>query len=231
MESEPGQDSDHDGACDPQPGQGSPDPAGTGLPGDAAPPGSPAARSAPAPAPDSDSASSSGASAEADAASAANAANAASGASGADADAGSDAGAGAEGESVFGPWDGLEGTLGAAREREELLAGFAPGGVWDEHAPGPELAAAVARAAGADWRCGLAAGPELVGLLRATASLPSWSAAGTLGVIRALIRDDDPAFLGRSRHGDLPDEWDESLVHEIALALAVSAPSAGRTPL
>jgi Domain of unknown function (DUF222) len=48
-------------------------------------------------------------------------------------------------------------------------------------------------------------------------------------VIRSLIRDDDPAFLGRSRHGDLPDEWDESLVHEIALALAVSAPSAGKT--
>ena len=136
---------------------------------------------------------------------------------------------GAEGESVFGPWDGLEGTLGAAREREELLAGFAPGGVWDQHRPGPELAAAVARAAGPDWRCGLATGPELVGLLRATAALQSWSGAGLLGVIRALIRDDDPAFLGRSRHGDLPDEWDESLVHEIALALAVSAPSAGRT--
>ena len=61
---------------------------------------------------------------------------------------------------------GLEGTLGAAREREELLSGFAPGGVWDEHPPGPELAAALARAAGPDWRCGLATGPELIGLLR-----------------------------------------------------------------
>ena len=47
----------------------------------------------------------------------------------------------------------LEGTLGAAREREELLSGFAPGGVWDRHPPGPELAAALARAAGPDWRC------------------------------------------------------------------------------
>ena len=123
----------------------------------------------------------------------------------------------------------MEGTLGAAREREELLAGFAPGGVWDQHPPGPELAAAVARAAGADWRCSLATGPELIGLLRAMASLQSWSGAGLLGMIRSLIRDDDPAFLARSRHGDLPDEWDESLVHEIALALAVSAPSAGKT--
>ena len=62
-------------------------------------------------------------------------------------------GEGGHGESVFGPWDALEGTLGAAKEREELLAGFAAGGVWDKHPPGPELAAALARAAGPDWRC------------------------------------------------------------------------------
>jgi hypothetical protein len=61
------------------------------------------------------------------------------------------------------------------------------------------------------------------------AALQSWAGAGLLGMIRALIRDDDPAYLGRPRHGDLPDEWDESLVAEIALALAVSVPSAGRT--
>src|ERR1700727_1767334 len=157
------------------------------------------------------------------------------GASGSDADAGADAdvdggpGDDDDGESVFGPWEGLEGTLGAAREREELLAGVAAGGVWDKRPPGPELAAAVARAAGPDWRCGLATGEEMVGLLRAMAALQSWSGAGMLGMIRALIRDDDPAFLSRTRHGDLPDEWDESLVHEIALALAVSTPSAGKT--
>ena len=46
-------------------------------------------------------------------------------------------------------------------------------------------------------------------------------------MIRALIRDDDPAFLGRPRHGDLPDVWDDSLTHEIALALAVSAAVGG----
>ena len=101
--------------------------------------------------------------------------------------------------------------------------------MWDKHPPGPELAVAVARATGPDWRCSLATGEELIGLLRAMASLQSWAGAGLLGVIRALIRDDDPAFLARSRHGDLPDEWDESLVHEICLALAVSAPSAGKT--
>ena len=49
-----------------------------------------------------------------------------------DADPGTDNG----GESDFGPWDALEGTLGAAKEREELLSGFAAGGVWDKHPPG-----------------------------------------------------------------------------------------------
>jgi hypothetical protein len=82
------------------------------------------------------------------------------GSSGADADADADAGTGDgdDEESVFGPWDALEGTLGAAKEREELLAGFARGGVWDQHAPGPELAAALARAVGSDWRCSLGPG-------------------------------------------------------------------------
>ncbi len=61
------------------------------------------------------------------------------------------------------------------------------------------------------------------------AALQSWAGAGMLGVVRALIRDDDQPYLGRPRHGDLPDEWDDSLVHEIALALAVSVPSAART--
>ncbi len=53
--------------------------------------------------------------------------------------------------------------------------------------------------------------------------------AWKLGVIRALIRDDDPAFLCGSRHGDLPDVWEDALAHEVALALAASAPSADKT--
>jgi hypothetical protein len=142
---------------------------------------------------------------------------------------GADAGTDDDDMSEFGPWDALEGTLGAAKEREDLLSGFAPGGVWDKHPPGPELAAAVAQAVGPEWRCAVATGEELVGLLRAMAALQSWSGAGLLGMIRALIRDDDLDFLGRPRHGDLPDVWDDSLVHEISLALAVSAPSAEKT--
>jgi Domain of unknown function (DUF222) len=142
--------------------------------------------------------------------------------------------AGADGEddgSDFGSQEDLEGCLAAARERAELLSGFAPGGVWDTSPPGPELAAALAQAAGADLRCGSATGGELIGLLRGMAALQSWAGAGMLGAIRALIRDDDLAFLGRPRHGDLPDVWDDSLVHQIALALAVSVPSADKTTL
>jgi hypothetical protein len=113
--------------------------------------------------------------------------------------------------------------------REELLAGFAPGGTWDARPPGPELAAAVATAAGPQWRCRGASGEQLIGMLGRLAALESWAAAGKLGVIRALIRDDDPAFLGGSRHGDLPDVWEDALTHEVALALAASVPSADKT--
>ena len=212
MEREPGQDPEHDGPADPQPGEGSPGPDDAGLRDDAGVRDDAGAPGGPGPGPGPGPGVGVGASGTA-----------------ADDDAGTDADADDDGVSVFGPWDGLEGTLGAAREREELLAGFAPDGVWDKHPPGPELAAALARAAGPDWRCAVATGEELIGLLRAMAALQSWAGAGLLGMIRALIRDDDPPYLGRPRHGDLPDAWDDSLVHEIALALAVSAPSAGRT--
>jgi hypothetical protein len=124
--------------------------------------------------------------------------------------------------------EGIQASAGGV-PREQLLAGFARGGTWDARPPGPELAAAVAEAAGPQWRCKGASGEQLIGVLGRLAALESWAAAGKLGVIRALIRDDDPGFLGGSRHGDLPDVWDDSLTSEIALALAASAPSADKT--
>ena len=54
--------------------------------------------------------------------------------------------------------DGLEDTAEAAAARAALVSGFARGGEWDGRPPGPELAAALTRAAGPQWRCGLAAG-------------------------------------------------------------------------
>jgi len=113
--------------------------------------------------------------------------------------------------------------------REALLAGFARGGMWDTRAPGPELAAALAAAVGPEWRCRGASGEQVIGILGRVAALESWMAAGKLGVIRTLIRDDDPGFLCGSRHGDLPDAWEDALAAEVALALAASVPSAGKT--
>ncbi len=48
------------------------------------------------------------------------------------------------------------------------------------------------------------------------------TAAGKLGVLRALMREEDLPPAG-GHHGDLPDGWSKSLTREIALALALSA--------
>jgi hypothetical protein len=66
----------------------------------------------------------------------------------------------------------------------------------------------------------------MVGLLRRWAAVEAWAAAGRLGVLRALIRDDDQPLPGGDYHGDLPDGWTKSLTYEVAAALAVSVPTA-----
>jgi hypothetical protein len=68
----------------------------------------------------------------------------------------------------------------------------------------------------------------MIGLLRQWQALESWAAAGKLGVLRALIRDDDQPLPGGGYHGDLPDGWTKSLTHEVALALSMPAASAER---
>ena len=115
--------------------------------------------------------------------------------------------------------------------RDERLSGFGRGGEWDDCPPGPELAAVLAAVAGREWRCPGAELDELIGVLRRLAALESWASAAKLGVIRELIRQDDPPGPARPRHGDLPDQWSDSLNHELALALAVSVQSAERTAL
>ena len=114
---------------------------------------------------------------------------------------------------------------GGEAVRDERLAGFARGGEWDGCLPGPELAAVLAGVAGEEWRCAGAEPDELIGVLRRVAALESWASAVKLGVIRELIRQDDLPGLGRPRHGDLPDQWSDSLNHELALALASSVGS------
>jgi len=115
--------------------------------------------------------------------------------------------------------------------RDGRLSGFGRGGERDDCPPGPELAAVLAAVAGREWRCPGAEPDELIGVLRRLAALESWASAAELGVIRELIRQDDPPGPGRPRHGDLPDQWSDSLNHELALALAVSVQSAEKTAL
>jgi hypothetical protein len=115
--------------------------------------------------------------------------------------------------------------------RDERLSGFARGGELNGCLPGPELAAVLAEVAGAEWRCPGAEPDELIGVLQRVAALESWAVAAKLAVIRELIRQDDLPVLSRPRHGDLPDQWSDSLNHELALALASSVQSAEKTAL
>ena len=105
-------------------------------------------------------------------------------------------------------------------------SGFALGGSLDACAPSAALAAAAEAASGAGWRCAGLSRDEMTGLLRQWQALESWAAAGKLGVLRALIRDDGQPLPGGGYRGDLPEGWTKSLTHEAAAALAMSVTSA-----
>ena len=105
-------------------------------------------------------------------------------------------------------------------------SGFALGGGLDACAPSAALAAAAEAASGAGWRCAGLSRDEMTGLLRQWQALESWAAAGKLGVLRALIRDEDQPLPGGGYRGDLPEGWTKSLTHEVAAALAMSVTSA-----
>ena len=105
-------------------------------------------------------------------------------------------------------------------------AGFAHRGEWDAAAPSAALAVALEGASGPGWRCGGASRDEMIGLLRQWQAVECWAAAGKLGVLRALIRDDDQPLPGGRYRGDLPEGWTQSLTHEVAAALAMSVVSA-----
>src|SRR5689334_13393212 len=107
--------------------------------------------------------------------------------------------------------------------RDRGAAGFAEGGVWDLCPPSAALAAAAEEASGPEWRCPGASDDELMGLLCRWAAIESWAAAAKLGLIREMMRREDQPWLRGQRHGDLPDVWSESLQHELAAGLAVSA--------
>ncbi|MGH3253329.1 MAG: hypothetical protein ACRDOI_44900 [Trebonia sp.] len=110
--------------------------------------------------------------------------------------------------------------------RDPRLAGFAEGGEWDSRPPSAALALALEEASGPGWRCPGAEHDELIGALRASAALESRACAAKLGLLRALMREENLPLPGGDHHGDLPDGWSRSLTHEVSLALAMPAVSA-----
>jgi hypothetical protein len=112
--------------------------------------------------------------------------------------------------------------------RDSRLAGFAEGGEWDACPPSAALALALEAASGPEWRCPGATRDEMFGLLRQWQALESRAAAGKLGILRALIREDDQPLPGGGYQGDLPEGWTKSLTHEVAVALSMPVVSADR---
>ena len=118
-------------------------------------------------------------------------------------------------------------TPGPGESLPDLLAAFEHGGAWDTAAPSAQLVAALAAAAGPR---GLYEGAEagaMVGIVRQWAATESWAAAGTLGALRAMMREDGQGRPLLRRRNDLPDGWSDSLNYEIAAALAMGPVSAG----
>jgi hypothetical protein len=109
----------------------------------------------------------------------------------------------------------------------ELLAGFDHGGAWAAVPPSAVLAAALEAAAGPEALYEGADIDALVGIVRQWAAVESWAAAGLLGALRAMMREDGGGTPLLRRRGDLPDGWDDSLNYEVAGALAMGPVSAG----
>ena len=109
----------------------------------------------------------------------------------------------------------------------ELPEGFAHGGPWDAAPPSSLLAAALEAAAGPDGVYPGADTDALVGIARQWAALESWAAAGLLGALRAMMREDRDGNPLLRRRAGLPDGWDDSLNYEVAAALAMGPVSAG----
>src|ERR1700726_3143582 len=109
----------------------------------------------------------------------------------------------------------------------EPPAGFDHGGAWVAVPPSAVLAAALEAAAGPEALYEGADTDALVGIVRQWAAVESWAAAGKLGALRAMMREDGEGTSRLRRRSDLPDGWDDSLNYEVAGALAMGPVSAG----
>ena len=122
-------------------------------------------------------------------------------------------------------WQG--GMPGRDEGLPELLAAFEHGGAWEAAAPSAALAVALQRAAGPGGLYEGADTDALVGIVRQWAAVESWAAAGLMGALRSMMREDDAGTPLLRRRTDLPDSWNDSLNYEIAAALSMGPQSAG----
>ena len=111
--------------------------------------------------------------------------------------------------------------------RPAPLAGFGHGGSQAGVPPSAALAAALEAAAGPEALYDGADTDALVGIVRQWAAVESWAAAGKLGALRAMMREDGEGTPLLRRRSDLPGGWDDSLNYEVAGALAMGPVSAG----
>ncbi len=115
-----------------------------------------------------------------------------------------------------------------ATSQPQLPGSFARGGPWRPRPlPSAALAAALAAAAGPEDFYDGADVDALVGIARQWAAIESWAAAGLLGALRAMTRENSAGEPLLRRRSDLPDGWDDSLTYEISGALAMGPVSAG----
>jgi hypothetical protein len=116
---------------------------------------------------------------------------------------------------------------GSGKCLPDLLAGFEHGGTWDAAPPSAALAAALEAAAGPEGLYARAGTDALVGIAQQWAAIESWAAAGLMGTLRAMAREDGEGRTLLRRRSDLPEGWDDSLNYEVAAALAMGPVSAG----
>ena len=121
---------------------------------------------------------------------------------------------------------GPGGAPGPGGSLPELLAAFEHGGAWETAAPSAALAMALETAAGPDGLYDGAEAGALVGIASQFAAVESWAAAGTLGALRAMTREDGQGLPLTRRRTDLPDGWSDNLIYQIAAALAMGPVSA-----
>jgi hypothetical protein len=112
--------------------------------------------------------------------------------------------------------------------RDPRLEEFAGDGSQGAPVPSGRLALLADELSGPERRCPGATDNELIRMLRTWAAIESWASGSKLGVIRELVRRESGAR-GGGQHGDRPDEWSQSLRHELAAALACSTQSAETT--